>query len=460
MGRKGNWFSAVKKALSPDPKEKKDQKANKSKKRWLGKQKNQDSGSYSLEETLSAPPPSAPVEEVDSSEVENGRVKQVNSAVAAETTAQAAVEVVPLKTVPQYAGKSKEEVSAIKIQTAFRGYLARKALRALRGLVRLKSLVQGNSVKRQITTTLRSMQTLTRVQSQVHSRRLRLSEENQALQRQLLLKRAKELENLRASMGDDWDDSLQSKEQLEANLLSKHEAAIRRERALAYAFSHQTPKNSSRTTQPLFMDLNNPNWGWSWLERWSSARAWDSRCVPDKQKSTKNDQSSLKSSSRSITGQEIGKAYARYQLNKSSPPATLRSPDSSASVAGKFNPMTQKGIMSPSNDESKSNQSDLNRRHSIGESPSVRDDESMASSPSVRSYMAPTESARAKARLQSPLGLERYGSAEKGPVGSVKKRLSFPSSPARPRRHSGPPKVESLSNGVVKVSSDQRQAAN
>lgn len=248
MGRKGNWFSAVKKALSPDPKEKKDQKANKSKKRWLGKQKNQDSGSYSLEETLSAPPPSAPVEEVDSSEVENGRVKQVNSAVAAETTAQAAVEVVPLKTVPQYAGKSKEEVSAIKIQTAFRGYLARKALRALRGLVRLKSLVQGNSVKRQITTTLRSMQTLTRVQSQVHSRRLRLSEENQALQRQLLLKRAKELENLRASMGDDWDDSLQSKEQLEANLLSKHEAAIRRERALAYAFSHQVTLSTFHNT--------------------------------------------------------------------------------------------------------------------------------------------------------------------------------------------------------------------
>ena len=40
-------------------------------------------------------------------------------------------------------------------------------------------------------------------------------------------------------MGEEWDDSLQSKEQLEANLLSKHEAAIRRERALAYAFSRQ-----------------------------------------------------------------------------------------------------------------------------------------------------------------------------------------------------------------------------
>jgi len=40
-------------------------------------------------------------------------------------------------------------------------------------------------------------------------------------------------------MGGEWDDSLQSKEQIEASLLSKQEAAIRRERALAYAFTHQ-----------------------------------------------------------------------------------------------------------------------------------------------------------------------------------------------------------------------------
>lgn len=40
-------------------------------------------------------------------------------------------------------------------------------------------------------------------------------------------------------MGEDWDDSTQSKEQAEARLSNKHEAAMRRERALAYAFSHQ-----------------------------------------------------------------------------------------------------------------------------------------------------------------------------------------------------------------------------
>ena len=40
-------------------------------------------------------------------------------------------------------------------------------------------------------------------------------------------------------MGEEWDDSLQSREQIEANLLHKYEAALRRERALAYSYSHQ-----------------------------------------------------------------------------------------------------------------------------------------------------------------------------------------------------------------------------
>uniref|UniRef100_A0A8R7VED1 Protein IQ-DOMAIN 1 n=1 Tax=Triticum urartu TaxID=4572 RepID=A0A8R7VED1_TRIUA len=72
---------------------------------------------------------------------------------------------------------------------------ARRALRALKGLVRLKSLVQGHSVKRQATSTLRCMQTLSRVQSKIWTRRIKMAEENQALQRQLLLNQ--ELETLR-----------------------------------------------------------------------------------------------------------------------------------------------------------------------------------------------------------------------------------------------------------------------
>lgn len=41
--------------------------------------------------------------------------------------------------------------------------------------------------------------------------------------------------------GEEWDDSLQTKEQLEAKVLHRQEAALRREKALAYSFSHQVP---------------------------------------------------------------------------------------------------------------------------------------------------------------------------------------------------------------------------
>lgn len=40
-------------------------------------------------------------------------------------------------------------------------------------------------------------------------------------------------------MGENWNDSVQSKEQIEAKLLSKYDATMRREKAQAYSFSHQ-----------------------------------------------------------------------------------------------------------------------------------------------------------------------------------------------------------------------------
>ncbi|MED6206659.1 hypothetical protein PIB30_029014 [Stylosanthes scabra] len=310
------------------------------------------------------------------------------------------------------------------------------------------------------------MQTLARVQGQIRSRRIRMLEENQALQRQLLQKHAKELESMR--IGEEWDDSLQSKEQIEAKLLSKYEAAMRRERALAYAFTHQqNGKNTSKSMNPMFMDPTNPSWGWSWLERWMAARPWESRGMMDKEP---NDHSSIKSSNRSITAGEISKSFARFQLNSEThSPTASQNPGtpsfqshsappkvpSSAGIARKL----KKGSPRDSlvlDDDSKSMvsvQSDRFRRHSIAGS-SVRDDESLASSPSVPSYMVPTQSAKAKSRTQSqsPLAMEN-GKTDKGSFGTAKKRLSFPASPARPpRRHSGPPKIESSLNAEVAVS--------
>ncbi|KAF0924000.1 hypothetical protein E2562_008350 [Oryza meyeriana var. granulata] len=459
MGKKGKWFGAVKKVFSPESKEKKEERL---RRKLAASSPNPPdlTPSASLEVNVSVPPPPAPppvqqTEEVKVPEVELEQSKHVAVEAVPETVP------VPAQTSALPPGVSREEQAAIKIQTAFRGYLARRALRALRGLVRLKSLVEGNSVKRQAASTLRCMQTLARVQSQIRSRRLKMSEENQALQRQLLLKQ--ELESLR--MGEQWDDSTQSKEQIEASLISRQEAAVRRERALAYAFSHQW-KSTSRSVNPMFVDPNNPQWGWSWLERWMAAKPWEGRAGTDKESNI--DRGSVKSASLNLGEGEITKAFNRRgsKPDKSSPttpkltrPASRQSPSTPSAkvspILAKKKSATPKNGLLQADDDARSVfsvQSERPRRHSIATS-TVRDDESLASSPSVPSYMAPTKSARAKLRLQGSAVTDGAETPEKGgSIGSVKKKLSFqagmaPSSPMR--RHSGPPKVESVVKDIA-----------
>lgn len=60
---------------------------------------------------------------------------------------------------------AREEKAAVVVQKAFRGYLARKALRALRSLVKLQALVRGYLVRKQAATTLHRLQALMRLQA-------------------------------------------------------------------------------------------------------------------------------------------------------------------------------------------------------------------------------------------------------------------------------------------------------
>ncbi|XP_004503493.1 protein IQ-domain 26 isoform X2 [Cicer arietinum] len=94
---------------------------------------------------------------------------------AAVAAAQAAVAVVRLTSHGRDSmfGGGHQRFAAVKIQTIFRGYLARKALRALKGLVKLQALVRGYLVRKQATATLHSMQALIRAQATVRSHKSR-----------------------------------------------------------------------------------------------------------------------------------------------------------------------------------------------------------------------------------------------------------------------------------------------
>ncbi|KAG8387419.1 hypothetical protein BUALT_Bualt02G0019500 [Buddleja alternifolia] len=184
----------------------------------------------------------------------------------------------------------REEWAATHIQTAFRGFLARRALCALKGLVRLQALVRGHAVRKQAATTLRCMQALVRVQARVRARRVRMAFENQMAQQKLQhVARVKEIE-------DGWCDRAGSFEEIQAKLLKRKEAAAKRERARAYALARQLSivpwldsvyimqwqaasrqqQQQLRTTHAGF-EPDKSDWEWNWLERWMAVRPWENR---------------------------------------------------------------------------------------------------------------------------------------------------------------------------------------
>ncbi|XP_017425673.1 protein IQ-DOMAIN 5 isoform X2 [Vigna umbellata] len=171
----------------------------------------------------------------------------------------------------------REEWAAIHIQTAFRGFLARRALRALKGVVRLQALVRGHAVRKQAAITLRCMQALVRVQARVRARRVCMALETQASQQKLQQNIANEARVREIEEG--WCDSVGSVEDIQAKILKRQEAAAKRERAMAYALSHQWQAGSRQQPVSSGFEPDKSSWGWNWLERWMAVRPWENRFV-------------------------------------------------------------------------------------------------------------------------------------------------------------------------------------
>ncbi|KAL3748408.1 hypothetical protein ACJRO7_009622 [Eucalyptus globulus] len=76
---------------------------------------------------------------------------------------------------PQNPDIIRQEMAATKTQAAFRGYLARRAFRTLKGIIRLQALIRGHLVRRQAVATLSCMLGIVKLQALVRGRNVRQS---------------------------------------------------------------------------------------------------------------------------------------------------------------------------------------------------------------------------------------------------------------------------------------------
>ncbi|KAH9611783.1 hypothetical protein KSS87_011697 [Heliosperma pusillum] len=198
-GGSSSWLSAVKKAFRSPSKETSDKRSCRSedleqqeqekkrgKRRWIfGKSLSHDrEKNHTVKVTNSVGPRNdviagtvKTVMEAETAEEEKRRAIEVaiattTAAEAAVATAQAAVQFIRMS---KPFISVRENQAAVIIQKAFKGYLARKALNALKGLVKLQALARGHNVRKRTTLTLARMQAVIRVQARVCDQRRRLS---------------------------------------------------------------------------------------------------------------------------------------------------------------------------------------------------------------------------------------------------------------------------------------------
>ncbi|ONK79070.1 uncharacterized protein A4U43_C01F2590 [Asparagus officinalis] len=166
--------------------------------------------------------------------------------------------------------KLNEEQAAIFIQSAFRGFMARK----LYGEICKSS--KGDGIGDEDPSVLNEAASIeVLVDDSIEN--FSILEENGSMHHRVFHKSKSQVYRLK----EEWDDSTLSSDTLRLRIQNKLEATTRRERALAYAFSQQL-RTCTAKKKPAWSDSNTePNSGWTWLERWMATRAPEKSSVVD-----------------------------------------------------------------------------------------------------------------------------------------------------------------------------------
>ncbi|GAA0174896.1 hypothetical protein LIER_28184 [Lithospermum erythrorhizon] len=304
-------------------------------------------------------------------------------------------------------------VASIKIQTAFRGFLARKALRALKGLVRLQAIIRGRAVRRQAITTLKCLQTIVNIHSEVCAKRCEMVKNNTNSQEDKYGDMSQKDIKIDVNSQRRWDDSLLSKEEEDAHFMSKREAEMKRERIREYWLNHRRSAESEHNKVNARRRY--------WLEQWVDA------------------QLAKRDDFQNLVVAKSSKPKAQTRDQQPSPGRQLKVRNLTHSEWIDSSPI------------SVSKRSFQRRQLSYGEG------DSPTLSPAVPTYMAATESAKAKTRSMSSPRLRPISTDTYSDINSPYKqnKLSFISSlnseatSARSKIHSNG--LSQLSPGIKSV---------
>lgn len=442
-----SWLTAVKRAFrSPikDPQKKKqiktrdeidedEEEKKKEKRRWLFRKHQHQ----------------FPLVKTENDDVSAGEAdpKHHAIAIAVATAHAAAIQVARLAKPPvdtSFYPNDRDHKAATIIQTAFRGYLARRALKALKGLVKLQALVRGHNVRKQAKMTLKCMQALVRVQARVLDQRFRQSQEgsrkstfsdtgsvwnSQYLQD---ISDRKSMSRDGSSIPDDWDERPHTIEEVKAMLQKRKEAALKRERIFSDAFSQQTRRTGRNSSIGSDADFGEKH-------QWMAAKPWDSgrgRASTDQStdlvKTVEMDTSQpysylppnlRRSDERQHQHQRPSSPLHRTHQNPSFQFPITPSPSKTRPIQVRSaSPRCPRDEISCYTAQTPSLRP--NNNYSFNGSSHQRTRLTSAAAP-IPNYMAATESALARIRSQSA-PRQRPSTPERDRAGSARKRLSFP----------------------------------
>ncbi|XP_061992329.1 protein IQ-DOMAIN 29 [Rosa rugosa] len=142
------------------------------------------------------------------------------------------------------------EEAATKAQSAYRGYVARRAYRTLKGIIRLQALIRGHLVRRQAVSTLLCVQGIVKFQALIRGQHVRHSDIG--------------VEVHKTHQGATCFDYSGVSASSQVDRLSKNAFA---QKLLA----------SLPTASPLHLqyDPEDPNSAWVWLDRWTRSCFWE-----------------------------------------------------------------------------------------------------------------------------------------------------------------------------------------